>query len=95
VAVLPAFTVHPGDVMDTSVTYASGQFSLTVSDLTTGKSATDVAACSTCVRASAEWIIERPALCNSAGTKCFLTQAGRLRHQHDGGHRGPGGRRRG
>jgi hypothetical protein len=25
------------------------------------------------VRASAEWIIERPALCNNTETKCFLT----------------------
>ncbi len=33
------FTVHPGDVIDTAVSYAHGQFSLTVSDLTTGKSA--------------------------------------------------------
>jgi hypothetical protein len=68
------FAVHPGDIIDTSVTYASGEFTLTVSDLTTGKSATDVAACSTCTRSSAEWIIERPALCNDAGTKCFLTE---------------------
>jgi len=68
------FTVHPGDVIDTAVSYAQGQFTLTVSDLTTGKSASDVAACATCQRASAEWIIERPALCNNALTKCFLTR---------------------
>jgi hypothetical protein len=68
------FTVHPGDVIDTAVSYAGGQFALTVADLTTGKSATDVAACATCQRASAEWIIERPALCNNALTKCFLTR---------------------
>jgi hypothetical protein len=68
------FNVKPGDIIDASVTYASGEFSLTISDLTSGKSATDVAACSSCARASAEWIIERPALCNDAGTKCFLTE---------------------
>jgi hypothetical protein len=68
------FAVHAGDIIDTSVTYASGAFSLTVSDLTTGKTATNTATCSTCTRASAEWIIERPALCNSAVTKCFLTE---------------------
>jgi hypothetical protein len=68
------FNVKPGDIIDASVTYANGEFSLTVSDLTSGKSATNVAACSTCTRASAEWIIERPALCNNAGTKCFLTE---------------------
>ena len=68
------FRVQPGDVIDTSVTYTHGKFSLTVSDLTTGKTATDVAACASCQRASAEWIIERPALCNNALTKCFLTR---------------------
>jgi hypothetical protein len=70
------FNVHPGDVIDSSVTYSdsTGEFSLTVSDLTTGKTATDSAACSTCERASAEWIIERPALCNAAFTKCFITE---------------------
>jgi hypothetical protein len=68
------FAVHPGDIIDASVTYTSGNFALTVSDLTTGKSATDTAACASCARASAEWIIERPALCNNAGTKCFLTE---------------------
>jgi hypothetical protein len=68
------FAVHPGDIIDASVTYTSGNFALTVSDLTTGKSATDTAACASCARAPAEWIIERPALCNNAGTKCFLTE---------------------
>jgi hypothetical protein len=47
---------------------------LTISDLTTGKAATTSAKCSSCARASAEWIIERPALCNSSFTKCFLTE---------------------
>jgi hypothetical protein len=70
------FVVHPGDIIDTSVSYSdsTGEFSLTVSDLSTGKTATDTATCSDCSRASAEWIIERPALCNAAGTKCFITE---------------------
>ena len=68
------FTVHPGDVMDASVNYTGGQFVLTISDLTTGKTATDTAACATCERASAEWIIERPAHCSNALTRCFLTE---------------------
>jgi hypothetical protein len=68
------FVVHPGDIIDSSVTYASGLFTLTVADLTTGKSATTSAACTTCVRSSAEWIIERPALCNADETKCFITE---------------------
>jgi hypothetical protein len=68
------FAVHAGDVIDSSVTFASGEFTLVISDLSTGKSATTSATCSTCARTSAEWIVERPELCNNAGTKCFLTE---------------------
>jgi hypothetical protein len=68
------FSVRPGDVMSASVSYQAGVFSLTISDLTSGKSATHTATCSSCARASAEWIIERPALCNNAGTQCILTE---------------------
>jgi hypothetical protein len=67
------FRVKPGDVMQTSVNFANKAFTLTVSDLSSGKSATTSATCSACQRTSAEWIIERPALCNSSLTKCFLT----------------------
>jgi len=66
------FPVKPGDVIDASVDYTAGQFVLTVSDLSTGKTATDTAACASCERASAEWIVERPAGCNASFTKCFL-----------------------
>lgn len=70
------FNVKPGDIIDASVTYSttSQLFSLTVSDLSTGKTHTFSSACTSCERSSAEWIIERPALCNNAGTKCFLTE---------------------
>jgi hypothetical protein len=68
------FNVHPGDIVDASVTYAGGEFSLKVSDLSTGKTATDVATCASCERSSAEWIIERPGLCNNAGTSCILAE---------------------
>jgi Peptidase A4 family len=70
------FAVHAGDIIDVSVTYtdSTSDFTLTVTDLSTGKTATDVATCSSCARASAEWIIERPALCNTALTKCFITE---------------------
>jgi len=69
-----AFAVHAGDIIDSSVSYAGGEFTLTISDLSTGKSSTTTATCSTCERTSAEWIVERPELCNNAGTKCFLTE---------------------
>ncbi len=67
------FRVRPGDLIDSSVTYASGRFTLTIADVTRHKSATVSGACSECLRSSAEWIVERPALCNNALTNCFIT----------------------
>jgi hypothetical protein len=67
------FSVKPGDVIDAAVRFASGKFHLTIKDMTSGKSASKVAGCSQCIRSSAEWIIERPALCNNDETKCFIT----------------------
>jgi Peptidase A4 family len=70
------FKVNPGDIITATVSYSdsTSEFSLTVSDLSTGKTSTNSFPCSTCTRSSAEWIIERPALCNNAGTKCFITE---------------------
>jgi Peptidase A4 family len=68
------FKVAPGDVIETTVRYAGGKFTLTVSDLSSGKTASHTAACASCQRASAESIVERPALCNNSGTTCFLTR---------------------
>jgi Peptidase A4 family len=67
------FTVQPGDTINISASFSNGKFTLTVSDLTSGQSATHTATCASCKRNSAEWIIERPALCTSA-THCFLTR---------------------
>jgi hypothetical protein len=54
---------------------------LTIADLTRKKSVTHTAACSTCQRSSAEWIIERPAECsNSSCTKAFLTELADFHH---------------
>lgn len=55
------FAVRPGDTIDSSVRFANGKFTLRIADLTLGKSVTHIASCSDCARASAEWIIERPA----------------------------------
>jgi hypothetical protein len=68
------FAVHAGDIIDSSVSYANGEFTLTISDLSTGKTSGTTATCASCARTSAEWIVERPELCNNAGTKCFLTE---------------------
>jgi peptidase A4-like protein len=67
------FNVKAGDVMDAVVRFSNGKFHLKISDLTSGKSASKAASCAQCKRASAESIIERPALCNNSLTKCFIT----------------------
>ena len=68
------FPVTPGDVIDTVVSYAGGTFSLTVSDLTSGRSKTHMATCAECGRTSAEWIVERPASCKTVDpfSGCFI-----------------------
>lgn len=67
------FKVKPGDTINTAVKFAGGKFHISIADATSGKSASISKGCATCERASAEWIIERPALCNNSETKCFLT----------------------
>jgi Peptidase A4 family len=66
------FKVSAGDIIQASVNYTGGQFVLSVTDATSGRTKTVSDGCATCARASAEWIIERPAYCNSAFTKCAL-----------------------
>jgi hypothetical protein len=67
------FAVKAGDKMSISVSFAKSKFTLSVADLTSGKKVTHTAACSQCQRSSAEYIVERPALCSSS-TSCFLTE---------------------
>jgi hypothetical protein len=67
------FHVHAGDIMDASVTYANGAFTMTETDLTSGKHFSVTATNPNAQRSSAEWIIERPELCNTSG-KCFLAE---------------------
>jgi len=66
------FPVSAGDDIQTGVSYADGMFTLTVADTTTDQSKSYTAACRSCRRTSAEWIVERPELCTSKG-KCFLS----------------------
>jgi hypothetical protein len=70
------FKVAPGDTVDSYVQYVNGQFTLGVSDLTSGRTATHSATCSACARSSAEWIIERPATCKSVDplSGCQITE---------------------
>ena len=77
--------------------YTAGTFVLAIADAASGKSATVSAACSSCQRTPAEWIIERPALCKNALTKCFLialadfhtTTMGQAKARVAGGSAGP------
>jgi hypothetical protein len=69
------FPVKPGDVIEASVRYVSStkMFDLTISDVSSNKTSSTSAACNACQRSSAEWINERPALCNPFPTNCFIT----------------------
>lgn len=68
---ISSITAHPGDVFTASVTYSSGVFTTTITDTTTGLTASYSSAVSGALRTSAEWIVERPALC--IGFHCSLT----------------------
>ncbi|MFZ0665354.1 MAG: G1 family glutamic endopeptidase, partial [Acidimicrobiales bacterium] len=67
-----AFPVTPGDVISASVSYANGEFNATITDVTAGKTKTIITKASGQLRASAEWIMERPAGCDPFPTNCFL-----------------------
>ena len=67
------FPVDAGDTIVSAVTYAGGQFSLSLSDTTSGQKGGFTAACTSCRRSSAEWIVERPELCTRSGN-CFLSE---------------------
>lgn len=68
---ISGFTVNPGDIVTAEVSYSSstGQFTTTITDgsqhFSTSGSVSGAA------RSSAEWIVERPALCR--GFRCTLT----------------------
>ncbi len=52
--------IYPGDKMTGEVSYASGQFTLTLSDSTQGWSFSISQTASSALRQSAEWIVEAP-----------------------------------
>ena len=58
--------VKPGDVVSASVTYSSttGEFTVSITNVNSGASTVSTQAVSGAERSSAEWIVERPALCN-------------------------------
>jgi hypothetical protein len=62
-AVMPMFSVQPGDQIAANVVYADNQFLITVTDTTSNQTSTQAETCATdlaCPRTSAEWIAESP-----------------------------------
>jgi hypothetical protein len=70
---ISSVSVSPGDVVNARVTYSSStnEFTTTITNVNTGVSYSASASVSGAKRTSAEWIVERPALCNVA--VCRLT----------------------
>lgn len=70
--------VSPGDMMTATVSVDddTGQWTFTVHDATAGWTAHAYVTWSGPARSSAEWIVERPELCNASGSSCdFATLA--------------------
>jgi hypothetical protein len=57
---IPGITVNPGDKFKTEVKFSNGEFTLSISDVTTGKHFSTTGTQSGTERASAEWITEAP-----------------------------------
>jgi len=57
---ISSLVIKPGDRISAKVVYANSQFTVTVEDVTTGKSYSKTAAVPTAQRSSAEWIAEAP-----------------------------------
>ncbi len=66
---ISGFTVNPGDTITAEVSYSGGLFTTTINDGSQHFSTSGTV--SGAARSSAEWIVERPALCR--GHKCSLT----------------------
>jgi len=64
---ISGLTIKPGDEMSASVVYSGGEFTVTITDVTTGKSFTKSATVSGAKRSSAEWIAEAPCCTGSGG----------------------------
>ncbi|MDH2902211.1 MAG: G1 family endopeptidase [archaeon] len=61
---ISGFSVSPGDNVTANVSYSGGVFTTTIKDLTTGATFSTTGTVSNAARSSAEWIVERPALCS-------------------------------
>ncbi len=64
---ISSITVSPGNKMSASVTYSGSEFTITITNETTGKSYSKSSKVSGAKRSSAEWIAEAPCCTNSGG----------------------------
>ncbi|HTC47150.1 MAG TPA: G1 family glutamic endopeptidase [Candidatus Aquilonibacter sp.] len=64
---ISSITVSPGNKMSASVTYSGTEFTVTITNETTGKSFSKSGKVSGAKRSSAEWIAEAPCCTNSGG----------------------------
>lgn len=65
--VVGSVPVSPGNTMSAEVSYSGGEFTITITNVTTGKSFSKSAKVSRATRTSAEWIAEAPCCTNSGG----------------------------
>jgi hypothetical protein len=63
---ITSLTIKPGDHMSAKVVYSSSEFTITIEDVTTGKSYSKSSKVSGASRSSAEWIAEAPC-CTARG----------------------------
>jgi hypothetical protein len=61
--IIDRVTVAPGDVMSASVEYSNSEFTLTITNQTTGHSFSKTGTVQGARRSSAEWIVEKPEAC--------------------------------
>jgi hypothetical protein len=74
VILISSVKVSSGDTIQGSVAYSSSsnQFTMSIKDVSTGRSFSASQKEAMATRSSAEWIAETPEICNNAGTKCHL-----------------------
>jgi len=64
---ITSLTIKPGDRMSAKVVYSGSEFTITIEDVTTGKSYSKSSRVSGAARSSAEWIAEAPCCTGSEG----------------------------
>ncbi len=64
---ITSLTIKPGDQISAEVSYSGGEFTVTITDKTSGKSFSTSAAVASAERTSAEWITEAPSSCTRRG----------------------------